>query len=346
MTRVIRLSIFGFVAVVIGAGAIWMMNSSEATAATTTLATEVDRVSDSVTRRTLEHTEEFAGSLGYGESISLPGHASGTVTWVPEKGEMLTPGDLLYKVDEKPTYWARGDLPMYRVLNSGSEGVDVEQLQRFLQDEGYLDDSVAIDGDFGSGTRNAVKAWQDDHGLKKTGSIDASQLLFLPYESLRVAAVPRTGEPAVGGVLEITEPDLFVSLEVGARKKKVFEGSPNIEVETADGTRYPAIVDSITAEQTTDSFGEQKYRIRLQLEEGAIQDPGEVNVDVIDLLASDVLTVPVRALVALVEGGYAVEVASADGGTEYRAVEVGEFADGWVEIDGDIGEGDLVVVPG
>lgn len=345
MTGLTRFATVGLAAVALGAGALWMSSSSEAPAASSTLAGGGELASDTATRQTLQQAEEFAGSLGYGESFSLPGQATGTVTWVPDKGATLRPGDLLYKADEKSTYWARGDLPMYRSLASGSEGADVEQLQRFLQDEGYLDDDFTIDGKFGTGTRNAVKAWQGDHDLSKTGRIDGSQLLFLPHPTLRVAAVPRIGEPAIGGVIDVTAPDLFVSVEVGARKKKVFEGSPTIEVETADGTRHPATVDTITAQQSQDPFGEQKFRIRLQLAAATAEDPGEVTVEVVDLLAEDVLTVPASALVALVEGGYAVEVVIPNGTTEYRAVEIGEFADGWVEVAGDLAEGDNVVVP-
>lgn len=345
MTGITRFVTVALAAIALGAGALWMTSSSEAPAASSTLAGGAGLASDTVTRQTLRQGEEFSGSLGYGESFSPPGQAAGTVTWVPDKGAVLRPGDLLYKVDERPTYWAQGDLPMYRSLASGSKGVDVEQLQRFLQDEGYLGTDFEIDGKFGSGTRNAVKAWQGDHDFDKTGRIDASQLLFLPHETLRVAAVPRIGEQAIGGVIEVTAPDLFVSLEAGARKKKAFEGSPTIEVELADGTRHKATVDTITAQQSQDPFGEQKFQIRLQLAAGAVVEPGEVSVEVVDILAENALTVPARALVALVEGGYAVEVVSSDGGTQYRAVEIGEFADGWVQVAGDVAEGDTVVVP-
>jgi multidrug efflux pump subunit AcrA (membrane-fusion protein) len=59
--------------------------------------------------------------------------------------------------------------------------------------------------------------------------------------------------------------------------------------------------------------------------------------------------VPVNALLALLEGGYAVEVAAEDGTTSLVGVEVGLFADGWVEItdatDPGLEEGDEVVVP-
>ena len=65
----------------------------------------------------------------------------------------------------------------------------------------------------------------------------------------------------------------------------------------------------------------------------------------------DALAVPVSSLVALAEGGYAVEVVtgeSSDGAATTRlvAVEPGLFADGFVSITADgVAEGDVVVVP-
>jgi len=330
---------------VLATGYLLTRGSEEAPAEASTSTEAAVWATDTVTRRTLQQTEEFKGSLGYGDQFSIPGNAVGTVSWVPEKGTLLHPGDVLYRVDEKPTLWTQGDIPTYRELSSGSKGTDVEQLQRYLQEGGYLSADVEVDGNFGSATRTAVKKWQEDHGLKETGKIDATQLLFLPYEAIRVAEVPRIGEAAVGGVLQVTEPDLFVTVDVSARKKRAFEGRPVIEVETADGTRFNATVESITAQQSQDAFGGQNYRVRLQLAGSDDLEPGEATIDAIDVLAEDVLTVPARALVALVEGGYAIELLQPDDTTTYRSVEIGEFANGWVEISGDIAEGDEIVVP-
>ena len=59
----------------------------------------------------------------------------------------------------------------------------------------------------------------------------------------------------------------------------------------------------------------------------------------------DVLAVPVSALVALLESGYAVEVVDDDGARRYVAVETDLFDDGWVEIRGDgLAAGMAVVV--
>ena len=58
------------------------------------------------------------------------------------------------------------------------------------------------------------------------------------------------------------------------------------------------------------------------------------------------LAVPVNALVALLEGGYAVERVADDGSSSLVGVELGIFQDGWVEVRADgLDEGDAVAVP-
>jgi hypothetical protein len=58
-----------------------------------------------------------------------------------------------------------------------------------------------------------------------------------------------------------------------------------------------------------------------------------------------VLAVPVNALLALAEGGYAVEV-ERDGRRQLVGIETGLFADGQVEVEGEgLRAGDQVVVP-
>ena len=59
--------------------------------------------------------------------------------------------------------------------------------------------------------------------------------------------------------------------------------------------------------------------------------------------ARDVLAVPVAALVALAEGGYALERVGDGNTTALVGVELGAMVDGIVEVRGDIAEGDIVV---
>ena len=69
------------------------------------------------------------------------------------------------------------DLASERNLGVGDSGADVQQLQRFLQDEGY---ATASDGFFGAGTRRALESWQRDMGVATSGRFDvASKGVYL-----------------------------------------------------------------------------------------------------------------------------------------------------------------------
>jgi multidrug efflux pump subunit AcrA (membrane-fusion protein) len=71
-----------------------------------------------------------------------------------------------------------------------------------------------------------------------------------------------------------------------------------------------------------------------------------VDVDFVSERRNDVLSVPIAALLARPEGGFAVELVD-DGGTRLVPVDTGLFAAGRVEISGDgISQGERVSVPG
>jgi multidrug efflux pump subunit AcrA (membrane-fusion protein) len=124
-------------------------------------------------------------------------------------------------------------------------------------------------------------------------------------------------------------------------------------VDLPDGTRTTGKVETIGTVATPSADGQSSPTIEVTI---ALDDPsstGTVDQAPVDVLITtlsreDVLAVPVNALLALLEGGYAVEVVGADGTTHLVAVETGMFEDGWVEIDlpnGGLAEGDQVVVP-
>ncbi|MBL6833524.1 MAG: hypothetical protein ISQ80_00850, partial [Candidatus Actinomarina sp.] len=94
----------------------------------------------------------------------------------------------------------------------------------------------------------------------------------------------------------------------------------------------------------------------LNPEEIEAYDQAPVKVFVTTEISAGVLYVPVNALLALAEGGYALEVYegevetgtfNGESGvdTSYIAVEIGVFTDGFVEVKGNISEGQVVVVP-
>ena len=70
-----------------------------------------------------------------------------------------------------------------------------------------------------------------------------------------------------------------------------------------------------------------------------------VTVSVTKKIANNVLTTPVTSLLALLGGGYAIEIIE-NGVTNVVPVSVGLYADGWVEIAGEgLKPGLEVVVP-
>ena len=77
---------------------------------------------------------------------------------------------------------------------------------------------------------------------------------------------------------------------------------------------------------------------------GGGYDQAPVDVGFERARARGALTVPITALVARLGGGYAVEVVEG-GRRRLVPVEVGLTADGLVAVQGELGEGQRVVVP-
>ena len=66
-----------------------------------------------------------------------------------------------------------------RELTKGDKGEDVTELQKLLLEKGYDLGKYGADGDFGSKTLAAVKAFQTDKGLTVTGTVNADTLKAL-----------------------------------------------------------------------------------------------------------------------------------------------------------------------
>ncbi|MGW1617013.1 peptidoglycan-binding protein [Streptomyces sp. NPDC002285] len=83
-----------------------------------------------VVRGTLSEETAVKGELGYGPEVSLPVKASGTVTWLPQRGASVKRGEAVLRVDDRPVVLLYGALPMYRDLSatasdhSGQPGAD------------------------------------------------------------------------------------------------------------------------------------------------------------------------------------------------------------------------------
>ena len=319
-----------------------------------------------VSRGTLAQEEELDGTLGYAGSYAVVNQRQGTLTGHPAEGSVIDRGQVLYEVDGQPVYLMVGARPVWRQLDEAvDDGPDVRQLEENLVALGHASDqNLTVDDDFTAATTSAVKRWQEAMGADEDGVVELGEIVFLP-DGLRVTDRPvdlGTQVPPGTPVLEGTSPQRTVTVDLDARRQGLVAAGDTVEIELPDGTRTPGTIASVGTVATVPEDGDGSGEGGGTGEGGSdptvevvvgLTDPGAtgsldqapVEVVVERNRVDDALAVPVSALLALAEGGYAVEV---DEGGRRRlvGVELGLFADGMVEVRGEgLSEGMAVVVP-
>ena len=359
----------GGVVAAAGAGTwLWLSNASTepAPAAAGPVATA------EVTRDTLTATETWDGTLGYGSPFTVTAQGSGspsegseasslslTVTRLVDQGTAVGRGDQLYRMNEQPVTLLLGKIPMYRDLGSGVSGPDVRQLEANLAKLGY--EGFTVDALYTSSTADVVRDWQEDIGAEETGAVSRASIVFMP-EAGRVDSLGvDVGDPVSPGteILDITGTEQVASLEVEVDDRDLVEVGTDVTVALPDGSEVAGTVTSLNvvdaeppagleegaAGAPTDPVAEVEVTLAEAAPREFIGGPVEVIVGVDE--RTDVLTVPVNALLALSEGGYGLEVVDDGGTTEIVAIDTGLFASGRVEVSGaGLAEGTVVGVAG
>lgn len=190
--------------------------------------------------------------------------------------------------------------------------------------------------------------------------VDLGEVVFAPGALRVVEHRADLGAPVAPGaaVVAASSSERVVTVDLDARRQGLVAEGDAVEVELPDGTRAPATVASVAtvaeSGSTDDESGfggrdeEATVEVVVTLSDPAATgqlDQAPVQVHVERNRAEQVLAVPVNALLALAEGGYAVEV-DEGGARRLVAVELGLFAEGMVEVRGDgLAEGMAAVVP-
>lgn len=307
-----------------------------------------------VRRGDLTADREFDATVSFGDRLPLPTAAAGTITQQRPVGAVVGFGDTLARIDDKPVFLGQGAMPMYRELSlvdtdavdeNGNRlelvnGFDVAQLQAFLLDAGFdANGWLEVTGTFSKPTENAVKSWQESVGLPVTGRVDSSQLVFSPAP-VRIASELRVGAPFEG--IEVNNAEPAVLVDTSNRDRSALPVDTTVQVALPDSA---ALVGAVTDQkQRTAEDGSQVWRTTVGIDGDLPGDATSAKVTVTETVAKDVRFVPVGALLALSEGGFAVEIPT-ESGTTLVPVDVGEVLDGQAEVDGDIEEGDEVVIP-
>lgn len=306
----------------------------------------------SVERRDMRTETELDGTLGYADPGSLVNGLAGTVTRLPAEGRVLSQGDKVLEVDgSQRSGLLYGDKPAWRRMARGmSDGTDVLQLERGLRALGYLPRSERPDRVFDIETERAIKRWQRALGVTRDGVLELGEVVFLPdatrIAELEVVLGERIGPGQV--VASTTGTDRVVTIDLDAADQGVVAVGDAVTVELPDDSEAAGTVRDIGTVASAGQDGAVTIPVTVALDDataGGSLDGAPVAVVVVQQAHEGVLAVPVESLLALREGGYAVQVVDADGDTHYVGVRLGLFTDGWVEVTGDLSEGDQVVVP-
>ncbi len=231
------------------------------------------------------------------------------------------------------------------------QGADVLQLEQALAELGYATGTLTIDGVFTAATEAAVIEWQIATGMQPDGVLSLGEVVFLEDEIQVADEVAAVGARVSSGAAVVTtsSADKVVRVDLPATDQGILDEGDAVVVELPGGVETAGTVTSVATTATTGQAGDASFEVVIALDDpeaAAGLDEAPVDVAVISDSVTDVVAVPVSALVALAEGGYAVEVQTDGGGIQLIAVEPGFFADGLVEVESDgLEAGMTVIVP-
>jgi hypothetical protein len=335
-----------------------------------------------VQKRTLSAMSSQGGILTYrarsdGSPYTVINQARGTYTSLPAVGRVISQGHALYRVNNSPVVLLYGSTPAYRTLSAGASGPDVAELNRDLVALGYttraqLRPSSAF---FGAATTAAVLKLQAAVGITRTGTLTVDQAVFEPV-ALRVTSVSaQPGGAAQPGetVLQGTSTTRQVEVALDASQQTSLAAGNRVSITLPNNQTTPGVVSSVatvaSCPSSSGSGGSGSSTGMVGTDTCASGSSPTITVDVtpshphatgtwdqapvqVGITTDSVreaLVVPVTALLAQSDGGYAVEIAGAGGTNKHLVpVSLGLFddADGLVQVSGSgLSAGQEVVVP-
>ncbi|MEU8233372.1 efflux RND transporter periplasmic adaptor subunit [Actinoplanes sp. NPDC048967] len=311
-------------------------------------------------RRDLSTTKQLNGSIGFGAPRPVSGHTEATVTWLPAVGATIKRGKQLFRADDKPVTLFYGKMPLYRpIAGRNLAGRDVRIIADNLRALGYGIGHQPAPGAWvtrpstpapatkvqvrsgesvlTTGLIAAIEKWQQDRGLPVTGQVAVGDVEVLPGAVRVDSLAVQPGSPANAPLMSVTSTRKVITVPAELSDAAVLERGKRVTVSLPDDrtvkARISAVGRTLAAPEGGVADGAPTMTVSVTVDDPkaiADLDSADVQVNVAGRTVEDVLAAPVEALVALTEGGYAVQ-----GPQGLVAVGTGMFADGWVEISGD-----------
>ena len=268
-----------------------------------------------------------------------------------------------------------GPFPAWREFRLGmTRGEDVRYLEENLTALGFnTNQKFQIDQVFDEKTEEAIRQMQESYGLIVNGTLEPGDIVFAPGKSMieyispedapgkhitsseivisitpmekTDTSIGRSGLTTSSLSLQRVETQLLVS------DQDLIQTGSEVQIELPDETVVTGMITKIgkvavvpTGNQAEDPFLE--VSIAITDSKDIIKWTGApVIVSVTKTFAEYVIAAPVSALLALLDGGYALEIKKQDT-TILIPVETGIYSDGWVEIAGPgLTDGLEIVIP-
>jgi hypothetical protein len=321
-----------------------------------------------VTQQDISSQTQELATLGYAGSYSVVNQAAGTLTAIPAVGQVVSQGQALYQVSGNPVVLLYGSTPAYRGLSEGVSasdvtGPDVQELNADLVALGVVTNSELDPNsdEFGYWTKVGVEKLQATLGVTQNGTLALGQAVFLPG-AVRVTIVSEVlGGPAQAGqaIISGTSTTREVMINLDAAQQSQVKAGDQVTITLPDGGTTPGVISLVGTVATTPPSSQSggnnastpTITVLVQPTEPAATgtwDQAPVNVTITTGSVSNVLVVPVDALLAKAGGGYAVEVVGTGGIHHLVPVTLGIFDDaqGMVQVSGSgLAAGQRVVVP-
>jgi peptidoglycan hydrolase-like protein with peptidoglycan-binding domain len=232
-----------------------------------------------------------------------------------------------------------------------ADGEDIRQLERNLVALGHdPDDDIEVDDEWDWATTEAVERFQDERGLTEDGSLTQGEVVFREGAT-RVGEASTTVGQAVApgrGLFKVSSLRREIVVDIPANRQQLARKGDRVTIELPSGDEARGRISDVgkVAEAPAEEGGDPTIEVTITLRGKAARgtglDQAPVDVGFAVEERKDVLTVPVKALLARDGGGFAVEVVQG-GAARVVPVQPGLSADGLVEIEGDVREGDAVV---
>jgi hypothetical protein len=338
-----------------------------------------------VEKRTLSAIVSEAGILTYrarpdGYQYSVISEAQGTYTSLPAVGQVISQGDVLYRVNDSPVVLLGGTTPAYRTLSAGASGPDVAELNADLVALGYATRAQLspTSAAFGPATTAGMKKLQAALGVRQNGVLALGQAVFEPTAVRVTTLSAQLGGRAQPGqrVMQGTSTARQVQVALDASQQTEVAVGNRVTITLPNNQTTQGVVSSVgsvascssssgsggsgssSAAPGTDtcSSGGSGSSATPTITAGVTPsdpaatgkwDQAPVKVGITTATVRDALVVPVTALLAQSAGGYAVEVIGAAARSHPVPVSLGLFDDahGLVQVTGaGLAAGQTVVV--